>query len=144
MKWLLFDELLMPQGSHFLCQKSNQKKATLAIHCFLQLLATRGTPHKIARLTRNQVCARSGLIGKQIHGDRVELHSSRANPPGPPTEPKPMSLRDGAVILTRVSKWRSTMSAQTINVETTDFLAMALVVLRLAFTRRRARLECCQ
>ena len=58
MKVALCNELLMPQGSHFLCfaKESNQRKATPGIRLIPAVLATRGTRTnrpKVA-LTRNQ------------------------------------------------------------------------------------------
>ena len=82
MKVALCNELLMPQGSHFLCfaKESNPKKATPGIRCFPAVLATRGTRTNRPKARKS---ARSGLMVRvydraslrssgRIHGDPVE------------------------------------------------------------------------
>ena len=82
MKFALCNELLMPQGSHFLCvaKESNQRKATPGIRLFPAVLATRGTRTNRPMARKS---ARSGLMARvydrallrssgRIHGDPVE------------------------------------------------------------------------
>ena len=82
MKFALCNELLMPQGSHFLCfaKESNQRKATPGIRLIPAVLTTRGTRTNRPRARKS---ARSGLMVRvydrallrssgRIHGDPVE------------------------------------------------------------------------
>jgi len=85
MKFALCNELLMPQGSHFLCfaKESNQRKATPGIRLIPAVLAFRGM--------RWTSCGRDAHASP-IHDDNASWTAKRSAPRGEsmgiPVEPQ--------------------------------------------------------